>query len=163
MIELTIRVPNDLAQTIGDLIKRIPEAEIVCSAEDIKVESLRDECAKEAFNTLLYEGIIKSPRDIGWIMVAMNKGLMDDFTEFSSDQSFIDYLKDLNIRKVPSRTTLFNANFLVSEVSPTLQFSDNPDAHETIRRRNVVFRFLNSYREAKRTKLNSQMNNLADS
>jgi len=154
MIELTIRVPNDLAQTIGDLIKRIPEAEIVCSAEDIKVESLRDECAKEAFNTLLYEGIIKSPRDFGWIMVAMNNGLIDDFTEFSSDQSFIDYLNDLKIRNVPSRTTLYNSTVLVSDLTPEMQFDDNPDAHETIRRRSVVSRFLNLYRKAKRDKLN---------
>lgn len=154
MIELTIRVPNDLAQTIGDLIKRIPEAEIVCSAEDIKVESLRDECAREAFNTLLYEGIIKSPRDFGWIMVAMNNGLIDDFTEFSSDQSFIDYLNDLKIRNVPSRTTLYNSTVLVSDLTPEMQFDDNPDAHETIRRRSVVSRFLNLYRKAKRDKLN---------
>ena len=53
MIELTIRVPDDLAQTIGDLVKRIPDAEILYSVEDLKTETLRDECAKETFNDLL--------------------------------------------------------------------------------------------------------------
>ena len=62
MIELTIRVPNDLAQHIEGIIKSIPDAEIVCSVEDIKTETLRDECAKEAFDELMK---LCRPIDIG--------------------------------------------------------------------------------------------------
>lgn len=154
MIELTIRVPNDLAQHIEGIIKSIPDAEIVCSVEDIKTETLRDECAKEAFDELLSDGTIKRPGDFAWIMKAMEEKVIEDFSAFSSYQSFADYLSDLKIEKLPSKTTLYNNFILIKGAYPEWIFTNNPDAREFLRRKNVVTRFLSSYRRAKRAKLN---------
>ena len=161
MIELTIRVPDDLAQTIGDLVKRIPGAEVLYSVEDLKTETLRDECAKETFNDLLGDKTIRRPGDFAWIMRAMEDGVIDDFSTFSSYQSFIDYLSDLKIEKLPSKTTLYNNCILVRGTFPEYVFSDKPDARESLRRKNVINRFLSSYRRAKRAKLNTERNSFA--
>ena len=160
MIEITIRVSDEMARIIGELIKRIPDAEILRSVEDIKTESLFDECAKDAFNVLLNDGTIKQKRDFAWIMVAINQNVIDDFDEFDSYQSYIYYLKYLGIsKKVPGKTTLFYADNFVTGNYPDWVFTEKISITETIRIKNVVKRFINAYIKAKREKNEREIEN----
>lgn len=159
MTEITIRVPDDVARIIGELIEKIPDAEILRSVEDIKTEAICDECAKDAFEALLNDGTIKLKKDFAWIMLAINQHVIGDFSGFDSYQSFIDYLEYLNIKeKVPGKTTLFNADNLIVGVFPDWTFAKEKSPSEILRIKNVVKRFLNSYRTAKEGKLNNKLN-----
>jgi hypothetical protein len=80
----------------------------------------------------------------------MNEQVMDDFDEYYTPISFIDYLKMLKIEKVPGKSVLYDNCALVENTFPDWEFSDCPNSSETIRRRNVAKRFLNAFMRAKR-------------
>ena len=80
----------------------------------------------------------------------MNEQVMDDFEEYNTPISFIDYLKMLKIEKLPSKSVLYDNCALVENTFPDWEFSDCPNSSETVRRRNVAKRFLNAFMRAKR-------------
>ena len=109
MTELIIRVPDDMAQMIEFWVERIPEMEIV-SRQDSTEYGL-DEMNRRmacALSTLLANGAIRFNYDYTWIMVAINDGAINGLGGFRSPQRFMDYLKELGMEHVPSRTTLSN-------------------------------------------------------
>ena len=147
-------VAMKMAQLVEQLVGHLEGVEMVCSMDSDVSEDDCAQCAKEAFESLLADGAIRRPRDYAWIMMAMNQGAIDDFETFRSHQDFIDYLKEIGLQNVPSRTTLYSAENNTMEEYPNWMFLDNPKTSEALRRTNLVKQFLSAYRRAKRALLN---------
>ena len=97
MKEITLRVNDEMAQLVEQLVGHLEGVEMVCSMDSDVSEDDCAQCAKEAFESLLADGAIRRPRDYAWIMMAMNQGAIDDFETFRSHQDFIDYLKEIGL------------------------------------------------------------------
>ena len=154
MKEITLRMNDEMAQLVEQLVGHLEGVEMVCSMDSDVSEDDCAQCAREAFESLLADGAIRRPRDYAWIMMAMNQGAIDDFETFRSHQDFIDYLKEIGLQNVPSRTTLYSAENNTMEEYPNWMFLDNPKTSEALRRTNLVKQFLSAYRRAKRALLN---------
>ena len=158
MKEITLRVNDEMAAVIVQLVKHLEGVEMVCSMDSSMNDDDRALCVRQAFDSLLADHAIRRPRDYAWIMMAANQGALDDFSAFCSHQDYIDYLKTIGLMEVPSRTTLYNAENMTLDEYPNWQFMDEPTASETLRRTNLVKLFLSAYRRAKRALLNEKLN-----
>ncbi len=154
MKEITLRVNDEMAQLVEQLVEHLEGVELVCCMDSDLCEDDCARCAREAFDSLLADGAIRRPRDYAWIMMAMNQGAIDDFEPFRSHQDYIDYLKEIGLQNVPSRTTLYSAENNTMDEYPNWMFLDNPTTSEALRRTNMVKQFLGAYRRAKRALLN---------
>lgn len=156
MIELTIRVPEVVAQEIKMLAEKL--AGMVEGGNDEWLDS--DDFNvffKKAIDELWRDRVIKRPRDYGWIMAALDQGLVADIEPFASPSKFREYLKILGVQPVPSKTTIASAyNHVVGDF-PDWAFLDEPDATEVLRRKNVVNRFRSAFMRAKRAKLTANL------
>lgn len=83
-------------------------------------------------------------------MMAMGQKVIDDFEAFHSHQDYIDYLTELGIEQVPSRSTIFNICNITLNDYPEWEFLDAPAPSEALRRKNLIKQFLSAYRKAKR-------------
>ena len=139
MKEITIRVPNDMAQLLVEWVKHIPEMEIVCHEEstDYGLGDMDKQLAL-ALEVLKQNKTIRYLYDYTWIMVAINDGSIKGIGSFRSPQSFIDYLKGLGIEKVPSRSLISSFLDKVLGTYPDWVFVDTEDPREKLRRKNVV-------------------------
>lgn len=154
MKEITLRVSDEMAALIEQLVSHLDGVEKVCCMDS---DMSGDDCARlarQAFDALLEDGMIRRPRDYGWVMMAANQGAIDDFEPFRSHQDYIEYLKGIGLEGVPSRTTLYNVDNNTMGEYPNWTFLDNPTASEALRRTNLVKLFLSAYRRAKRELLN---------
>lgn len=147
-----------MAILVEQLVGHLEGVEMVCSMDSDMCEGDSAKCAKAAFDILLSDGAIRRPRDYAWIMIAMNQGAIDDFEPFRSHQDYIDYLKEIGLQDVPSRTTIYNAESKTMDEYPNWTFLDNPTASEALRRTNLVRQFLGTYRRAKRALMNGSLN-----
>ena len=150
MTELIIRVPDDMAQMIEFWVERIPEMEIV-SCQDSTEYGL-DEMNRRmacALSTLLANGAIRFNYDYTWIMVAINDGAINGLGGFRSPQSCMDYLKELGVEHVPSRTTLSTYFNKVIGSYPNWEFIDTQDPQEILRRKNIINQLISALNKAK--------------
>ena len=150
LVEITVKVPAEVAPEIRALAEKLAKIHVGGSDEvDLPLERL-DWCMAQAINELIKDKVIRSSRDYAWILTAMNEQVMDDFEEYYTPISFIDYLKMLKIEKLPGKSVLYDNCALVENTFPDWDFSDCPNSSETVRRRNVAKRFLNAFMRAKR-------------
>ena len=119
--------------------------------EEVDVQALKtddivmvDEQVKKAVMTLKSEGVLKYLYDYTWLMVVMNqtKGL----PSFDTPQSFVTYLKGLQLADLPDVSSVKKAYGYVYGDFPNWTFQDK-DTTEANRRINVAKRFLNIYRK----------------
>ena len=98
---------------------------------------------KKALDLLQEEKVMKNLYDYTWVMESMNqtKGMPD----FITPNSFINYMKDLGVEKLPSEDTILLKQNKYSGRFPNWEFTDC-DSTEAQRRINVGRRFLNAYR-----------------
>jgi hypothetical protein len=150
IVEIKVKVPEEVAPEISKLAEKLAMMHVAGSDEaELPLERL-DWCVAQAINELVKNKVIHSTRDFAWIMLVMNEQVIDDFEEYYTPLSFIDYLKMLKIEKLPSKSVLY-ANCVLAETTfPDWEFSDCPKNSETIRRKNVAKRFLNAFMRAKR-------------
>jgi len=150
LVEITVKVPAEVASEIRALAEKLAKMHVAGSDEtELPLERL-DWCMAQAINELVKDKVIRSSRDYAWILSVMNEQVMDDFEEYYTPISFIDYLKMLKIEKLPGKSVLYDNCALVENTFPDWEFSDCPNSSETIRRRNVAKRFLNVFMRAKR-------------
>ena len=150
MKEITLRVPDDMAQLIELWAERIPEMEIV-SRQDSTEYGL-DEMNRRmacALSTLLANKAIRFSYDYTWIMVAINDGAINGLGGFRSPQRFMDYLKELGVEHVPSRTTLSTYFNKVIGSYPNWEFIDTQDPQEILRRKNIINQLISALNKAK--------------
>ena len=150
MKEITIRVPDDMAQLLVEWVKHIPEMEIVCREEstDYGLGDM-DRRMALALEVLKQNKTIRYLYDYTWIMVASGDGVINGLGGFRSPQSFMDYLGSLGVERIPSRTTLSTFNNNVLGTYPDWEFTDTDDPLEILRRKNVVRQLISALNKTK--------------
>ena len=154
MKEITLRVTDELAVIIEQLVEHMADVEVMDTGE-CPDDDTRDLWFRQAIMELKKDKVIRRPRDYAWIMAAIDQDVMADYEAFISPQAFIEYMVTARLTTLPNRTTLFRAYNLIDGEYPNWTFDDDPDEQEARRRMNVVVRFKSAYYRAKRTKCNS--------
>ena len=113
LVEITVKVPAEVVPEIRALAEKLAKIHVGGSDEvDLPLERL-DWCMAQAINELIKDKVIRSSRDYAWILTVMNEQVMDDFDEYYTPISFIDYLKMLKIEKLPGKSVLYDNCALV--------------------------------------------------
>ena len=104
-----------------------------------------DERIMKCVKAMNEEGALKHLYDFTWVMEVMNQ--TKDLPHFDTSNSFISYMEDLGIRRLPSKSTINKKQGKFSGRFPNWVFTDC-DKTEATRRINVGKRFLNLYRKS---------------
>ena len=149
MKDITLRVHDEMVPLLEEWAKHIPEMEVVSRTESV-IYGLDDMDRRMAlaFEVLIQNGTLKSPCDYTWIMVAIGDGVIKGMGAFRSPQSFMDYLKNLGLERIPSRTTLSTWYNKVIGIYPKWEFTDTQDPQEILRRKNIVTQFISALNKA---------------
>ena len=150
MTEVTVRMPDELANLLEEWVKHIPEMEIVTQKEsqDCGLGDMDYRMAL-ALETLRQNNTVRHLYDYTWIMVAIGDGAIKGLGGFKSPQSFMDYLSSLGVERLPSRTTLSTFYNKVLGTYPDWEFTDTEDPQEIMRRKNVVRQLISALNKAK--------------
>ena len=150
MVELTIKVPEVVAPEIKKLAEKL--AGMVIDNNDSRFLTMEefDWCVAAAIRTLKNERLIRSSRDYAWIMKLLNEQYLDDFEQYYTGLSFIEYLNLIGVKDRPSKSAIYNNYAIIIGEFPKWEFSDEPEHSEAVRRINVGKRFINAYMRAKK-------------
>ena len=150
MKRIIIEVEDSAYEPVVGMLKLCNGVRIASVQESIDVMDDRDACMRYAITTLRRNKVFRRHYDYSWIMQAINDGVMDDYEEFESPQTFINYLCEIGIDELPDRSTISRACSNVYDSYPNWQFMDVTKPSEILRRKNVVKQFLSAFGEAKR-------------
>ena len=149
MKEITLRVPESMVPLIEEWVKHIPEIELA-SLEESGVYEI-DEINRRislALKILKENRAIRYSYDYTWIMVAIGDGVVNGLSGFRSPKSFIEYLINLGVKSVPSRSTVSTWFGRVIGKYPDWEFTDTKDPNEIMRRKNIVRQLLSALNKA---------------
>ena len=150
MIELTIKVPELLVPEIKNLAEKLAGMVNDNANESFLTMEEFDWCVAAAIRTLKNERLIRSSRDYAWIMKLLNEQYLDDFEQYYTGLSFIEYLNLIGVKDRPSKSAIYNNYAIIIGEFPKWEFSDEPEHSEAVRRINVGKRFINAYMRAKK-------------
>ncbi len=150
MKEITLRMSDEMAVIIEQLVEHMPDVEVMDTGECDDSIEFCDQCLLAALTTLRENKVIVHPYDFTWIMAAINQYAVDGIEGFRSSNAFVKYLKVLGVEDVPCRDTISSNINKVEDVYPTWTFSDTDEPCEVRRRRNVAIQFVAAYNKAKR-------------
>ena len=149
MQEITLRVPESLVPLIEEWVRHIPEIELASLKESGAYET--DEINRRislALKILKENRAIRYGYDYTWIMVAIGDGVVNGLSGFRSPKSFIEYLINLGVKSVPSRSTVSTWFGRVIGKYPDWEFTDTKDPNEIMRRKNIVRQLLSALNKA---------------
>ena len=149
MKEITLRVPASMVPLIEEWVKHIPEIELASLEESGVYET--DEINRRislALKILKENRAIRYGYDYTWIMVAIGDGVVNGLSGFRSPKSFIEYLINLGVKSVPSRSTVSTWFGRVIGKYPDWEFTDTKDPNEIMRRKNIVRQLLSALNKA---------------
>lgn len=149
MKEITLRVPDSMVPLIEEWVKHIPEIELASLKESGVYET--DEINRRislALKILKENRAIRYGYDYTWIMVAIGDGVVNGLSGFRSPKSFIEYLINLGVKSVPSRSTVSTWFGRVIGKYPDWEFTDTKDPNEIMRRKNIVRQLLSALNKA---------------
>ena len=149
MQEITLRVPESLVPLIEEWVRHIPEIELASLKESGVYET--DEINRRislALKILKENREIRYGYDYTWIMVAIGDGVVNGLSGFRSPKSFIEYLINLGVKSVPSRSTVSTWFGRVIGKYPDWEFTDTKDPNEIMRRKNIVRQLLSALNKA---------------
>ena len=149
MQEITLRVPESLVPLIEEWVKHIPEIELASLEESGAYET--DEINRRmalALKILKENRTIRYSYDYTWIMVAIGDGVVNGLSGFRSPKSFIEYLINLGVKSVPSRSTVSTWFGRVIGKYPDWEFTDTKDPNEIMRRKNIVRQLISALNKA---------------
>ena len=149
MQEITLRVPESLVPLIEEWVKHIPEIELASLEESGVYET--DEINRRmalALKILKENRAIRYGYDYTWIMVAIGDGVVNGLSGFRSPKSFIEYLINLGVKSVPSRSTVSTWFGRVIGKYTDWEFTDTKDPNEIMRRKNIVRQLLSALNKA---------------
>ena len=158
MKQLVLEIEDSVYEQFMGMVGICQGVVVIATEDHVDVVSNRDQCMAYAIRTLRQNNVFRHYYDYTWIMMAINEGQIDDFDGFKSPQTFLNYLYELGIDKLPSRITLSLAYSKTLDSFPDWTFVDVDDASEILRRKNVVKQFLSAYGTAKRGILNRILN-----
>ena len=153
-----LEIEDSAYEQFMGMVGLCPSVKVVCESGITDVMNDRDQCMVYAIQTLRNNHVFRFGYDYTWIMMAINEGLVDDYEGFKSPQAFLDYLYEIGIDKLPTRSTLFRAFSKTLDLYPNWIFLDIKDKGESLRRKNVVKQFLSAFWKAKRTDCNKNCN-----
>lgn len=122
--------------------KKVAEEE---QPADAGVGSGQNSRILHAIEVMQEEGLFRFKYDYAWLKVIMDS--TDGLPKFRSAQSFVDYLKELGVKDVPSESSISGHMDLPRGQHPNWSFSDTHDERECQRRNLVASRFLSLYRK----------------
>ena len=121
------------------LLTLLAVRELMLGKENIAENKDIDAKVYNALATLKKEGEIVHLYDFTWPMIAMNEN--KDLPSFDTPTSYLNYMKKVGIKKLPSRSTISKYYDRARGQFPNCTF-DDADTTETIRRNNVGRRFI---------------------
>ena len=122
------------------LLTLLAVRELMLGKENIAENKDIDAKVYNALATLKKEGEIVHLYDFTWPMIAMNED--KDLPSFDTPTSYLNYMKKVGIKNLPSRSTISKYYDRARGQFPNCTF-DDADTTETIRRNNVGKRFIN--------------------
>ena len=122
------------------LLTLLAVRELMLGKEIIAENKDLDAKVYNALATLKKEGEIVHLYDFTWPMIAMNED--KDLPSFDTPTSYLNYMKKIGIKNLPSRSTISKYYDRARGQFPNCTF-DDADTTETIRRNNVGKRFIN--------------------
>ena len=149
MKEITLRVPDSMVPLIEEWVKHIPEIELASLEESgvYEIDEINRRMAL-ALKLLKENRAIHYSYDYTWIMVAIGDGVVNGLSGFRSPKSFIEYLINLGVKSVPSRSTVSTWFGRVIGKYPDWEFTDTKDPNEIMRRKNIVRQLLSALNKA---------------
>ena len=150
MRQIILEIEDSAYEQFMGMLGLCPSVKVVSESSVAEVASQRDQCMLYAIQTLRANCVFRFGYDYAWIMKAISEGVSEEFGEFRSPQSFLDYLDEMGIDGLPARTTLSRACSKTFGCYPDWRFIDIEKPSEILRRKNVVKQFLSAFGEAKR-------------
>ena len=149
MKEITLRVPDSMVPLIEEWVKHIPEIELASLEESgvYEIDEINRRMAL-ALKILKENRAIRYSYDYTWIMVVIGDGVVNGLSGFRSPKSFIEYLINLGVKSVPSRSTVSTWFGRVIGKYPDWEFTDTKDPNEIMRRKNIVRQLLSALNKA---------------
>ena len=149
MKEITLRVLDSMVPLIEEWVKHIPEIELASLEESgvYEIDEINRRMAL-ALKILKENRAIRYSYDYTWIMVAIGDGVVKGLSGFRSPKSFIEYLINLGVKSVPSRSTVSTWFGRVIGKYPDWEFTDTKDPNEIMRRKNIVRQLLSALNKA---------------
>lgn len=149
MRQYLVQVEDAACDKFESMIDLCSQVKILGSGIIVDTRDLVDLCVVEAFRELREDKVFKLPGDYAYIMIAANEEAIKDMRFFYSPKEYLDYMRQLEISKIPGRTTIYDAIARTQGRFPDWTFTDHPSETESLRRKNVVRRFMSAYMRAK--------------
>lgn len=146
MRKFTIVVPDDKVALVEELVKAIPDMEIVEVKDVDSIEEFQRKPPMERLDFAIRrvaceKGLLVNRYDFAWLYAAIQEGQLKGIEKYKSVNSFRQHLINIGIKKVPSNSTISCWYGYLHQKYPYWVFSDC-DATERQRRINVAKRFL---------------------
>ena len=146
MRKITIVGPDDKVALVRELVKTIPDMEIV---EVKDVDSIEEFQRKPPMDRLDFairrvdseKGLLVNRYDFAWLYAAVQEGQLKGIEKYKSVNSFRQHLINIGIKNVPCNSTISGSFSCLRKEYPNWVFSDC-DTTERQRRINVAKRFL---------------------
>ena len=153
MRKITIVVPDDKVALVEELVKAIPDMEIVEAKDVDSIEEFQRKPPMERLDFAIRrvdseEGLMVKRYDFAWLYAAVQQGQLKGIEKYKSVKSFRQHLIKISIKNVPSNSTISCWFGYLRHQYPDWVFSDC-DATESQRRINVAKRFLSLYYKGK--------------
>lgn len=158
-VTVNITNNNEFKQGVGAFVTNLNHLTIVMDSEgNMKMNALQapvmphtevetvgdeDQRLKKTIDTMISEGVLPHLYDYTWVMETMNQ--TDGMPKFKTPASFIQFLKDRGVKRLPSEDTINKKQNAFTGVFPEWEFTDC-DTTEATRRINVGKRLLSIYR-----------------
>ena len=153
MRKITIVVPDDKVALVEELVKAIPDMEIVEVKDVDRIEEFQRKPPMERLDFAIRridseKGLLVNRYDFAWMYAAIQEGQLKGIEKYKSVNSFLQHLINIGIKNVPSNSTISCWYGYLRHKFPNWVFSDC-DATERQRRINVAKRFLSLYNKGK--------------
>ena len=156
MRKITIVVPDDKVALVEELVKAIPDMEIVEVKDVDSIEEFQRKPTMERLDFAIRridseKGVLENLYDFAWLYATVQYELLKGIEPFHSVDSFRQHLTNLGVKKVPSNSTINGKYRSLHNKYPNWKFTDKRgrDFTEEQRRINVVKRFLSLYNKGK--------------
>ncbi len=145
MKEIVLRIEDSSYDDFMALLNLCPSIEMVAEYSEEEVRKHLDVCIKVAIEELRHNHVFRKFSDYTYIMQVINDKKVEDAPFFQTPDSFRVYLREIGVREIPGRSTLYETIQIMKGEYPHWTF-DDPKINEveTLRRNNVGRQFLST-------------------
>lgn len=151
MKQVVLKIDDLSYNSVMAFLKLCPSIEVINEYSDLEVRRELDICILKAIRELRNNKVIRKPSDYTYIMQAINEKQVKDALYFNTPKVFIEYLGELELDDLPSKSTIYDTRKMMAGEYPKWVFKDPQiDEIETLRRNNVARQFLSALFKAQR-------------